>query len=145
MRGAALLAVLLLAGATAAGAARLPGVKTPSRNISCFFVPDRPTSRGNLLCDIGRASYLGDVQRRCMARSGLDWHGFTVPWSGRAQLLCAGGIMYDPRDTPTFAVLAYGRSWRYRGFVCTSRTTGLTCVNGGGHGVFISRAAWRVW
>lgn len=120
-------------------------MKTPSRNISCFFVPERPTSRGNLLCDVKHASYLGDVQRRCMARSGLDWHGFTVPWSGRAQLVCAGGIMYDPRDTPTYDVLAYGRAWRYRRFVCTSRTTGLTCVNAGGHGVFLSREAWRVW
>jgi hypothetical protein len=136
-------AALLVAGA--AGAARLPGVKTPSRNIGCFYVPIRPTAHGNLLCDIGRASYLQRAQDDCMARASLDWHGFTLPWNGRARLTCAGGIMYDPRDTPVYVVLAYGRRWHYRGFTCTSRVTGLTCTNGHGHGLFLSRASWRGW
>ena len=141
----AALAVAAATGAAATGAARLPGVKTPTRNISCFFVPERPSTRGNLLCDIKQAAYLGAVQRECMRRSGLDWHGFTLPWRGKGELVCAGGIMYDARDTPTYKVLAYGRTWRLRTFTCTSRRTGLTCVNAAGHGLFLSRASWRVW
>jgi hypothetical protein len=50
---AIVLAVAVFAGAAAA--ARLPGVETPSRNISCFYVPVRPTARANLLCNIKRA------------------------------------------------------------------------------------------
>jgi hypothetical protein len=143
---AAIAVVSALALSGAAVAARLPGVKTPTRNISCFFVPVKPTTRGNLLCDIHRASYLSAVQRACMARAGLDWHGFTVPSSGRATLVCAGGIMYDTgHDTPAYTVLAYGRTWRYRGFTCTSRSTGLTCTNRGGHGLFLSRASYWLW
>ena len=44
--------------AVGADTARLPGVKTPSRNIGCFYVPIKPTMHGNLLCDIHDASYL---------------------------------------------------------------------------------------
>ena len=138
------LALALFTGAAAA--ARLPGVKTPSRNIGCFYVPQRPTSHGNLLCNIKQASYTHALQARCIAPpTGLDWHGFTLSDTKRGEVLCAGGLMYDGRDTPTFVTLAYGKTWRHRGFTCTSRVTGLTCTNVRGHGLFLSRASWRTW
>jgi hypothetical protein len=147
VRLAALVAAIgvLAVSATAAGGARLPGVKTPSRNISCFFVPIRPSAHGNLLCNIKTAVYLNRLQANCMAGPGLDWHGFTLPWNGKAQVVCAGGVMYDPRDTPTFVVLGYAKTWRHAPFTCTSRTTGLTCVNDRRHGLFLSRSSWRAW
>ena len=59
---------------------------------------------------------------------------------------CSGGVLYDiGRDTPTFVVLAYGHTWHSHGFTCTSRVTGLTCTNGHGHGLFLSRESYRVW
>jgi hypothetical protein len=139
--------LLVLALSTGAAlAARLPGVKTPSQNISCFYVPQRPTSHGNLLCNIKQAVYTKALQSRCIAPpTGLDWHGFTLSDTKRGEVLCAGGLMYDGRDTPTFVTLAYGKTWRYRGFTCTSRVTGLTCTNARGHGLFLSRASWRAW
>jgi hypothetical protein len=139
--------LLVLAVCTgAAAAARLPGVKTPSHNISCFYVPERPTTHGNLLCTIRRAAYTGALQARCIAPpTGLDWHGFSLSDTKKAQVLCAAGLMYDGRDTPTFVTLAYGRTWRHRGFTCTSRRTGLTCTSAAGHGLFLSRESWRVW
>lgn len=145
MRALALLATVAVA-APAALAAPLPGVKTPSRNISCFVVPVKPTARTNLLCDIRRARYLRSVQDACMARASLDWHGFGLSQTGRATLVCSGGILYDAgRDTPAYTVLAYGRTWRGRGFTCRSRVTGLTCTNGRGHGLFLSRESYRLW
>ena len=145
MRALALLATLA-ALAPAALAAPLPGVKTPSRNISCFVVPIKPTTRSNLLCDIHRASYLRGVQDGCMARASLDWHGFGLSQAGRGTLVCSGGILYDVgRDTPVYAVLAYGRTWRSHGFTCRSHTTGLTCTNAHGHGLFLSRQSYRLW
>jgi hypothetical protein len=138
------LALALFTGA--ATAARLPGVKTPSKNISCFYVPQRPTTHGNLLCNIKQASYTRALQAKCIAPpAGLDWHGFTLSDTKRGEVLCTGGIMYDARDTPTFVTLAYGKTWHYRGLTCTSRVTGLTCTNAHGHGLFISRASWRAW
>ena len=40
-------ALIAAVAGTSAGAAPLPGVKTPTRNISCFYVPIKPTARGN--------------------------------------------------------------------------------------------------
>jgi hypothetical protein len=142
------LAVLaaLVAVAPAALAAPLPGVRTPSRNISCFVVPVRPTTRSNLLCGIRHAAYAAAAQRACTARASLDWHGFGLSRAGRATLVCSGGILYDSgRDAPVYTVLAYGRSWRSHGFACRSQTTGLTCTNGHGHGLFLSRESYRLW
>jgi len=138
-------AFLLLAGT--AFAARLPGVKTPSRNISCFYVPVKPTAHGNLLCDIKQASYTGRLQRSCIdGPAGLDWHGFELSWNGRGRVVCTGGVLYDiGHDTPSFVVLGYGRSWRSHGFACVSRRSGLTCTNRFGHGVFLARESWRAW
>jgi hypothetical protein len=146
----ALAIVLLVAavggGAGAAWGALLPGVKTPSRNIGCFYVPIRPGAHGNLLCAITTADYAKAAQARCIAPPiGLDWHGFSLPDRGRAQIVCAGGIMYDARDKPAYVVLAYGKSWHYRNFTCVSRRVGLTCTTRAGHGLFLSRESYRLW
>jgi hypothetical protein len=142
------LVLLVIAGLAAGGAtaARLPGVKTPTRNISCFYVPQRPTVHGSLLCDIKHASYTGALQHQCIdGPAGLDWHGFQLSESKRGQVVCAGGLMYDARDTPVYVVLAYGRVWHYRGFTCASSFTGLTCTNRAGHGLFLSRESYRLF
>jgi hypothetical protein len=146
MKRVLVISLVLALSSGAAAAARLPGVRTPSKNISCFYVPVKPTKHGNLLCNIQHATYTGALQARCIAPpTGLDWHGFTLSETKKAEVLCAGGLMYDARDTPTFVTLAYGRTWRYRGFTCTSRSTGLTCTNPSGHGLFLSRESWRAW
>jgi hypothetical protein len=130
----------------AAPAARLPGVRTPTGNIRCFVVPVRPTRHTNLLCTIRVASYTALLQRRCIAPpTGLDWHGFQLPDSGRARVVCSGGILYDGRDHPVLRTLAYGQVWRQGPYTCRSRLTGLTCTNGPAHGLIISRAEWRAW
>jgi hypothetical protein len=43
---------------------------------------------------------------------------------------------YHERQAP---VLAFGRAWRFPGFRCTSRASGLTCVNRAGHGWWLGR------
>jgi hypothetical protein len=142
------LAAALCAAAFAgvAPAARLPGVITPSRNITCFVVPVRPTAHSNLLCTIRAASYTVALQRRCIAPpTQLDWHGFQLPDSGRARVVCSGGILYDARDRPALQRLAYGRVWRQGPYTCRSRLTGLTCTTRSGHGLFLSRSSWRAW
>jgi len=145
-RALVLLALVTAVAAAAVHAAPLPGVKTPTRNISCFYVPIKPTSRGNLLCTIKTALYSRAQQNGCQARTGLDWHGFELSTSRKAQPVCSGGVLYDiGRDTPAFVILAYGRTWRSHGFSCTSRVSGLTCTNGHGHGLFLSRASYRLY
>jgi hypothetical protein len=60
---------------------------------------------------------------------------------GRASPICAGDSVFHGRNP----VLAYGTTWRKRGFTCRSRFVGLTCRNARGHGFFLSRERWRVF
>jgi hypothetical protein len=142
-----LAAVLLLLGppglAPATAATRLPGFRSPSRNIRCLFVPGRPA---NLLCSIARASYADTLQARCMAGPSVDWHGFELGATRKGGVVCSGGILYNP-DTqrPTYVTLPYGATWRHTPFTCWSRVTGVTCRNRNGHGLFLSRETWRAW
>lgn len=123
--------------------APLPGVVTPSGNIHCFYVPAKPA---HLLCEIHRADYATREQARCQARAGLDWHGWEVYATRRAEPVCSGGILYDSNhDKPTYRRLAYGRTWKFAAFTCISRISGLTCSSGTGHGLFVSRQSWRAW
>jgi len=49
-------------------------------------------------------------------------------------------VLPDPTKAP---VLAYGKTWRYGPFACSSATNGLSCRNKAGHGFFLSRALWK--
>ncbi len=78
--------------------------------------------------------------------AGVDWHGFTLSATGKGQLNCSGGILYNPStQTPSYVTLPYGKSWQRGVFTCTSRLSGVTCRNRAGHGLFVSRQSWRVW
>jgi hypothetical protein len=135
--------VALIAGNAQAKRVPLPGVVTPSGNIRCFYVPARPA---HLLCDIHRAAYSRREQNLCMARSGLDWHGWEVYAAHPTTTVCSGGILYNSnRNFPAYRRLAYGSTWHFAAFTCTSRIEGLTCTTSKGHGVLISRQAWRGW
>jgi hypothetical protein len=110
-----------------------PGIKTPSGNIACFV------SHGTLVCSIRRSAYGGELQRQCQVRAGLDWHGFELSPTRRAEPACSGGALYD--SPPRYRVLAYGTIWRVARIACTSRRTGLTCT-AGAHELFLSRQSW---
>jgi hypothetical protein len=143
------LGLCALALVPAASAARLPGIVSPTGNIRCLYVPPaRGNGPVNLLCSIARSAYATRLQDHCMAPngSGVDWHGFELGATRRGQILCTGGILYDPgTQHPHYVTLSYGRTWHQSVFTCTSRATGLTCTNRSGHGLFISRDSWRTW
>jgi Family of unknown function (DUF6636) len=138
-------AIGCLAAALPATAARapIPGVRTPSRNIRCL---DLPGAAAVLHCEIRSSSYGGRLQARCLRTATVDWHGFELGRTTRGRVTCSGGILYSS-DTqrPVYRRLAYGATWRHGGFTCTSARTGLTCRNGHGHGLFLSRESWRAW
>ena len=138
-----LVACAALLGAVAAVAKTpIPGIVSPSGNIRCLYVP----TPGHLLCDIKRASYSQREQDGCMARAGLDWHGWELWPTRKAQPVCSGGILYNSNtDVPHYVRLAYGKTWRHGVFTCASAFTGLTCRTRSGHGLFLSRGSWRGW
>jgi hypothetical protein len=60
--------------------------------------------------------------------------------TGRARAAWSDGNA--PIAVPT---LAYGRSWSYEGFRCTSRKSGLTCRNKSGHGFTLGKRSQRIF
>jgi hypothetical protein len=137
-------AVAVSTSAAGSSAARIvPGFRSPSGNIHCYYNPKAPASRGTmrvLTCEIRHADYMMQLQRRCSAG---DWHGFGLRAKGKPTIFCTGNP--DPSIRPVYTTLAYGKSWTRGPFTCTSRITGVTCRNQRGHGVFISRQSYRTW
>jgi hypothetical protein len=129
------------ASSATAGRNVLPGFRSPSGNIRCFVVTD-------LYCSISRADYATRLQARCMRPdgSGVDWHGFTLGASAKGRVHCTSNPPYDlGKQRPSYRYLAYGKTFQRGSFTCKSRVTGITCRNRNGHGLFISRQAWRAW
>ncbi len=142
MRSRALLVVCVVAVCAAAEARALtpvPGIRTPSGNISCAFVPGPPS---RVACSIRQASYARALQDRCAATASLDWHGFELTPFRKGTFVCSGGALRGPAALVT---LAYGRTWTRGPFTCTSRVDGVSCGNHTGHGLFISRQSWHRW
>jgi hypothetical protein len=125
-----LLGAALVLGASGVASAGTPGFfRTPSGNIGC-------ASDGSFLrCDVGT----GLVPRPPRpAGCELDWgFGLSLGKTGRARVVCAGDTVLGQGR-----VLAYGTSWRKGAFSCTSRRSGLRCVNARGRGFFLSRSEW---
>jgi hypothetical protein len=143
---------MLLAALSQSGLAgstmTLPGFRSPSRNISCLFVPGSAGSGSRLLCAIAHSGYAKSLQQRCMGPTGagVDWHGFALTPLRTGGISCSGGILYSPATQhPSYVILPYGKTWRQGVFTCWSRVTGVTCRNRTSHGLFISRASWRGW
>jgi hypothetical protein len=139
---------LAASGPAAAAKTPLPAFNSPSGNIKCLLLPAPGTG---VLCSIGRADYAKTLQDRCLnpkgaKGAGVDWHGFLLPASGKGEVNCSGGILYNPdKQRPAYVTLAYGKSWHRGGLTCLSRVSGVTCRNGHGHGIFVSRGSWRAW
>ena len=131
----AVVVAAVAASSATAGRTVLPGFRSPSGNIRCFVVD-------KLYCSIGRSAYGGRLQARC----DLDWHGFVLGSSAKAKVYCTSNSAYDMgKQRPSNRILPYGKSFHRGSFTCTSRVTGITCRNRNGHGLFVSRQAWRAW
>jgi hypothetical protein len=140
---AAAILLAVLAPAATAKPTPLPGVVTAGGSVRCFYVPARPA---HLLCDVRTPAYAQHEQDACMARSGLDWHGWELTATRPASTVCAGGILYNSnRNVPAYRRLAAGATWRFAAFTCAARPDGLTCTTSGGHGLVLSRTSWRGW
>jgi Family of unknown function (DUF6636) len=131
------------AGSLATSSSILPGFRSPSGNIKCLYQPVAPAF---LYCTIGTASYAKRLIAYCAAPRGVDWAGFTLGKKSKGSVACSGGTLYEPSTQhPRYVTLPYGKTWRHSVFTCTSHATGVTCRNPRSHGMFISRASYRVY
>jgi len=137
MRRIAAIAAVSLAAAGAASAATVPGLKAPS-GVTCVLAS--PTA---LVCTVTKAGYAKTLQSRCARNAGLDWHGFFLSATTAGRISCSGGTLVT--GTPRYTSLPFGRTWMRGPFTCASATNGVICRTRAGHGVAVSRRAWRVW
>ena len=140
MRRLLVIAVISLVAAGGASAATIPGFHSPTGNIKCLLVQPKA-----LVCQIASSSYAKTLQAKCMSPNGagVDWHGFFLSSGKAAALNCSGGILST--GTPRYVDLAYGKTWTRGPFTCRSALTGVTCRSRTGHGVTVSRQAYRLW
>lgn len=94
---------------------------TPSGNIACIAFADF------LRCDLKQN--LARIPRQPQDCE-LDWGNyFGMGLKGKPQYLCVGDTAFGK-----YPVLAYGKAWQFRDFVCKSEKSGLTCSNKDQHG-----------
>ena len=134
--------LLLCVLAAPAAATTLPGIRSPSGNITCLYNPRNPQF---LLCQIAKADYVPTLRKHCAsAPYFVDWAGFSLSAGKKGVVACAGGPAYDPQtEHPRYVTLAYGKTWHSGPFTCSSATTGVTCTNRAGHVLFVSRGSWH--
>ncbi len=141
---AAPLCALALLLPAAAQAKNLPGFHSPSKNITCLLLAGKPES---LNCGIAQADYTAKLRHYCgSAPFGVDWAGFSLGQRTKGGITCTGGTLYDPgTEHPHYVVLAYGTKWKQGSFTCDSEPAGVTCTNGHGHGIFVSRGSYKTY
>jgi hypothetical protein len=130
LASAAAMAVLVSSSA----ASTLPGFRTPSGNIGCYFAAREQGQPAYLRCDI-RTGLKPKPPRppKCVD---LNWgDSYTLFVKGRTVVTCHGDTAIDPKAP----VLRYGTAWKAGGFRCTSKLAGLRCRNQSGHGFFLSK------
>jgi hypothetical protein len=136
---AALIAALGLGASASATHSHSSYFVTPSHKIICAWGAGDTQSRPWLRCDVG---FTLNPRPPRPKSCDLDWaYGLSMASVGRASPICAGDSVFHGWKP----VLAYGETWRRRGFTCHSRAIGLTCRNTQGHGFFLSRERWRVF
>jgi len=113
------------------------GFKTPSNNIFCRSFSQ--SAEPSLRCDITDLSISPPRPPDC----DLEWgDAFEVTVTDTvATAVCHGDTAYDD----SLPVLRYGAVWNWNGVTCTSKTTGLVCLNPHGHGFRLSRLLQEVF
>jgi len=114
------------------------GFRSPSNNIYCIFEED--VGEDDIRCDIMEITNRPPPRPR---DCDLDWgESFAIGSKATSGVrICAGDTVKDDQ----VPMLPYGKTWQHRGFTCKSEQSGVTCINGKGHGFELSRNAQRVF
>jgi hypothetical protein len=106
----------------------LIGFQTPSKNIHCAGFSD--SGGTNLRCDILHNNAPPPARPKDCE---LDYgNAFEMTLTGKSVRLCYGDTVAD-----AYPILAYGTTWKWAGFICSSSTAGVRCTN-------LSRHGWQI-
>jgi hypothetical protein len=106
---------------------------SPSRNIACSMYTS------GVRCDVLVHTY---KPTRRPASCEADWGtAFEVKTTGKGHFRCVADSVNGPAP-----ILKYGHSKSIGRFTCTSRTTGMTCIDRyNGHGFRASKSSYRLF
>jgi len=102
-----------------------------------FQTPSR-----NIVCNAGHVAS-GGRALACVVLSESDNRGQHVRWMRPTGPAHANWVIGNAATD--VGALAYGKTWAWSGFRCTSRRTGLTCTNTSRHGFFLSRDRQKIF
>jgi hypothetical protein len=110
--------------------------QSPTGGIRCEFSAGK-NYRASLRCDVETDNPLPPRPTDCEG----DWGwSFGMRARGAAQQECVSDS-FDSRGS----ILGYGATYSERGIACTSRSTGMRCLNADGHGFQLSRERQRTF
>lgn len=119
--------------------------KSPTGNINCIYSDfDR---RPEVRCDISQftpsfKTVPPGTSNEVIICTPAKLRGFTVsPQDVEGKAFCPTDAAIDGGAM----VLAYGQTFKRGGLICTSETSGVTCMNAAGHGFSLSRATQKVF
>jgi hypothetical protein len=110
--------------------------KTPSGKVGCAVTKDPTTLR----CDTRYETSFSRSGHKCT--EGDYGHSFEVLPSGAGKAICAGDTVLSATDSRT---IPYGKTWVLGPFRCIAKPSGLSCVNGAGHGFSLSVQSQRLF
>jgi hypothetical protein len=125
--------LLLLALLTSIGVATMGVTAHPAAAVAIYFgTPDDAA-----YCGMGPDSPHQSSQEYIHCFTPDD--GFSVSMGKLSRPQKAYYADYKGQYVHPYKRLGFGQTWRWHGFSCTSRATGLTCTNPGGHGWWLGR------
>lgn len=119
--------------------------KAPSGNINCIYsdYDNKPEVR----CDIMQftpsfKTVPPGTSNEVIRCTPQKLNAFVItPNDSSGSAFCPTDAAIDGEQV----VLAYGQTFKRAGLLCTSETTGMTCMNAAGHGFSLSRASQKVF
>lgn len=129
-------ATVFLLAANPAQAADMEGFTSPSGNIACY-VEDAPAT---LTCEINQTQWT-PKGTRCEELDSGKQLAMTLTDSPQEGWWCRGDTWIHAGIKP----LAYGNTWKKKGFTCESSSAHLACKNSKGHGWRMAKKAVEVF
>ena len=152
LRGAAALALLLVAAGCSQQKQEVPTAPAPSASTEAVVrdVPEATfrTPSGNIECALTQSSVRCDIDDKRWkappkpASCQLGWGNGLYISTGNAGVTCAG----DTLDGSAKETLEYGRALRAGDVLCSSRSTGVTCTSSQtGHGFVLAASRYALF
>lgn len=109
--------------------------------MGCAYMDADPSygTPANIRCDVYYPTFKRVPQPKDCPLAYGDSLELTA--TGKPTWVCHGDTVVDTRNP----VLAYGETWKYSDFTCTSSMAGIRCTNKAKHGFELAQGKYRLF